>query len=147
MLTDTANTVAHFFSIIVFLVLFFLLAKSRKEQNLIRMFLTGDLGRRVNLDWPILFLAKFCSALKIPFIGRGSYYAVKPRQLKKEVLFETLLAYGIDTIQYNIDLDRSVHVTMQVHRRISDSGALQKKLTEALQVPVKVVSANQGEDS
>lgn len=147
MLTELANTVAHVFSAIVFFVLVFTIVKKRKEQELLRMFLNGRLSQRINLDWPIHFIASFCSALEIPFSGQGSHYSVKPKLLKKEVLFETLLAYGIDTIQYNIDQDRALHVTVCVHRRISDPKVLEEKLTEALQVPVKVVSANKGENS
>ncbi len=140
MITDLVNGVVHVLSALFFLVLLYLLLKNRKEQALLRSFLRGDLQKRVNVDWPLVFPEEFCSALKIPFSGSGAMTAGAPRRLYKELIFETLLLYGIDAIQYSVDADRNIHLTFQVVNTVLERELLEQELSRALQLTVRVLS-------
>ena len=140
MITSWINGLVHFGSLVFFGVLFFLLLERRRENDLVRDYLRGDLSKRVQVDWPLRFLSRFCSALDISFEGRGSLNSGSPKSLRKEVLFETLLLYGIDAIQYQVEGKQDIHLTIRTARPVANIESMQEKLASALMVRVSVIS-------
>lgn len=141
MMSAWINGLVHFGSLVFFGVLFFLLLERRRENDLVRDYLRGNLTKRVQVDWPLRFFSRFCSALNIPFEGRGSLNSGSPKRLRKEVLFETLLLYGIDAIQYEVEGKQDIHLTIRTSRSIANAEALQEELASAFMVRVSVLSS------
>jgi hypothetical protein len=141
MISSSLTLVVHLGSLFAFCVLFFLQVRNRRKNELLSEYLRGDFKARVQLDWPLRFLSRFCEALHVPFSGKGSLSALSPKRLRKEVLFETLLLYGIDAIEYDVGPHGRVQVNLRVSKRVSNHQVLEEELTRALNIDIKITSS------
>ncbi len=137
MIMGSINGVVHLAVALLFLILAYLLVRGYRDREFLRRFLHGQLQKRVYVDWPLVFLGRFCSALDIPLSGEGSRTVGQPKRLLAEVLFESLLLYGIDAIQYSVDVDHTIRVTLHVLRPVLEQDLMEKKLSHALGAEVQ----------
>lgn len=134
------NLAIHLFALLAFTVLSVLYLKSRRETRLLRAYLVGALRKQVSIDWPSRFLRTFAKALGVPFSGFAGK-GEKPSRLKKYVLFDTLLLYGINGIKYEEVLEKKVRVIFYVNKSVPNEDVLKRELSDALQVDAQVVFA------
>lgn len=141
MISDYVNGAVHVLALLIFFILFYIQLKNRRERDLLGAFLKGSYLHRVQVDWPYRFFRNFCSALNIPFHAEGlSLFSIgSPQRLRKELLFETLLLYGIDEIEYRVEASRQVHVKIYVSKKPPNLEILEKDLCTALGVELRIL--------
>ncbi len=143
MISASINGVVHIFAAVFFISGLFFLLKIQRERALLRGYLRGDLIGRVQVDWPLRFLAHFCSALEIPFHGMGRVYSGRPLKMRKQLLFETLLLYGIHSIEYRTEGRSNIFLKLRTLKEVPNRDFFSKELSSALGVEVKICFPNE----
>ena len=132
------NAGVHLCALLVFLALAYWVFVKEREVKLLRDYLRGDLGRRVELAWPLSFLSQYCAALRVPFEGIGPLKRGAPRVLQKGKVFEVFQNYGLDKVEYRVDDGGRACVVFFTHRAVSDSELWEMDLAAALHLDVKL---------
>ncbi len=77
---QTINTMAHFGSLIAFLVIAYGSVQLAKDRRLLRDLIAPR--KQVHLDWPVAYLARFCRSLGIGFTTELSLHHQNPIKIE-----------------------------------------------------------------
>lgn len=134
-MTGMITTVVHIFFLGFFFVLYFLFLKSKLRNREMREFIKNG---KVYVDWPLRYLSRFCSVFSIEFSGSGALTALAPKKLHRDILFELLLLYGLEAIEYLVDREGEVFLKIFLLKKSPNVEQLQRDLSSELNMTVTI---------